>query len=70
MLSDETIEKYRRMTPGQRLSMTLQMTLASTPYMSQGSPELVARRFALLQRENDLRNQNMLRAIAESGDEP
>lgn len=63
MLSQETLEEYRRMTPGQRLRMTLDMIEASTPYLNKGTPELVARRFELIQRENDLRNENILRAL-------
>jgi hypothetical protein len=64
MLSRETLEGYRRMTPGQRLSMTLRMIEENTPYLGQGTPEVVARRFKLIQRENDLRNGNILRALA------
>ena len=64
MLSEETLAEYRRMTPGQRLSLTLRMIKENTPYLLKGSPEVVARRFELLQRENDARNQNMLTAIA------
>jgi hypothetical protein len=63
MLSEETLAEYRRMTPGQRLSLTLRMIKENTPYLLKGSPEVVARRFELLQRENDARNQNMLTAI-------
>jgi hypothetical protein len=64
MLSEETLAEYRRMTPGQRLSLTLRMIKENTPYLLKGSPEVVARRFELLQRENDARNQNMLTALA------
>ena len=55
MLSDETIEEYRRMTPGQRLKLTLQMIRENIPYLLRGTPEQVDRRFELLRRENDLR---------------
>jgi hypothetical protein len=68
MLSRETIEEYRRMTPGQRLRLTLDAIEASTPYLSKGPPEVVARRFELIQRENDLRNENILRALRRARD--
>jgi hypothetical protein len=64
MLSKETLEEYRRMTPGQRLELTLQMVRDATPYLLKGPPDVVDRRFELLRRENDLRNQNMLRGFA------
>ena len=64
MLSPETLERYRQMTLGERLKLTLEMTRESTPYLLQGPEERVARRFELLNRENDLRNQNMLEALA------
>ena len=64
MLSRETLEEYRRMTPGQRLSLTLRMIKENTPYLLKGAPEVVARRFELLERENDARNLNMLTALA------
>jgi hypothetical protein len=59
MLSQETLERYRKMTPGERLELTFQMMRENTPYLFQGSEELIDRRFELLQRENDARNRNM-----------
>ena len=70
MLSRETLEAYRRMTSGQRLALTLQMMRENTPYLLRGSPEVVARRFALIRRENDARNKNMLTAIARTKPAP
>jgi hypothetical protein len=70
MLSPETLEMYRRMTPSERLKLTLQMIDENIPYLLQGPPELVARRFELLRRENDARNRNMLTAIARTRDVP
>ncbi|HMO84390.1 MAG TPA: hypothetical protein PKC18_05640 [Lacipirellulaceae bacterium] len=64
MLSRETLDHYRRMTPGERLQLTLDAIAASAPYLAAGTPEIVARRFELLRRENDLRNENLLRAFA------
>ncbi len=64
MLSPETLERYRRMTPGERLALTLELTEESEPYLLFGTPEQVNRKFELLQRENDERNRRMLTAIA------
>jgi hypothetical protein len=64
MLSRETLDHYREMTLGERLQLTLDAIEASAPYLAHGTPEVVARRFQLLHRENDLRNENMLRAFA------
>jgi hypothetical protein len=52
------------MTNSERLAITLQMIRDNTPYLLQGPPEVVERRFALLRRENELRNQRMLEGIA------
>jgi len=64
MLSRETLERYRRMTPSQRLRLTLEMIRQETPYLLRGTPEQVDRRFELLRRQNDERNRRMLAGIA------
>ena len=64
MLSRETLEEYRRMTPGQRLALALRMTTAQTPHLFAGPPEVVARRFELLRRQNDERNLRTCEALA------
>lgn len=64
MLSPETLDEYRRMTPGQRLSLSLRMTAENTPYLFAGPPEVVARRFELLRRQNDERNLRICEALA------
>ena len=64
MLSQETLDYYRRLSPGRRLELTFEMMRENTPYLLQGSPEVVARRFELLQRENDARTSNILAALA------
>jgi hypothetical protein len=68
MMSPETLERIRKMTPSERLGMTLQMMRESTPYLFVGTPDIVARRFELLRRENDARNENMCRALARTKD--
>jgi hypothetical protein len=64
MLSDETLERYRRMTNVERLRLTLEMIEQETPYLLRGSPEVVDRRFELLRRQNDERNRRMFEGIA------
>lgn len=64
MLSRETLEEYRRMTPGQRLNLTLQMITENTPYLFAGSPEKVDRRFELLRRQNEERTRRLCEAFA------
>lgn len=66
MLSPETIERYRRMTPSQRLGLTLRAIRESTPYLLLGDPQVVRRRFELIRRENDQRNRAMLEALAKA----
>jgi hypothetical protein len=63
MLSRETLERYRQMTPGERLALTLKMTEEAEPYLVAGSPEIVKRRFELLNRENDARNKNIVETL-------
>lgn len=70
MLSKDTLEVYRRMTPGERLALALRMTEENAPALLEGDPSLVARRFALLQRENDERNRNMRTAMARTKARP
>lgn len=64
MLRQETLEQYRRMTPGERLDLTFEMMRENTPYLFQGPEAVVARRFLLIERENNLRNQGILTALA------
>lgn len=64
MLHPETLEAYRKMTPSQRLKITLEMTQENLHRLLVGPPEIVARRFEVLRRQNDERNRNMLTAIA------
>jgi transposase len=64
MLSRETLERYRRMTPGERLALTFEMIRENTPYLLAGKPDVVDRRFELLRRENEARNSRILAALA------
>jgi hypothetical protein len=52
------------MTPSERLELTLRAMRDSVPYLLYGSPDVVARRFELIRRENDARNRAMLEKLA------
>jgi hypothetical protein len=50
VLSPETLEYYRRMTPSERLRVTLELIREETPYLLRGTAEQVERQFKLLRR--------------------
>lgn len=64
MLHPETLEAYRKMTPSERLKLTLEMTRENFRRLLTGPPNIVARRFEVLRQQNDERNRRMLTAIA------
>ena len=64
MMSRETIEAYRRMTPGQRLDLTLQAIRESQKFLLLGPEVVVRRRFERIRQENDARNRAMLEGLA------
>ncbi len=60
MLSKETLEHYRRMTPSERLALTVFLCRNAWKSLEEGSPRIVARRFMRLEQENQLRNESMV----------
>jgi len=64
MLSPETLETYRHMTPGERLRLTLDLTHESLKALLSGPAEQVNRRLELLKLQNEQRNLAMLTGIA------
>lgn len=64
MLSQQTLETYRRMKPSERLALTLQAMRAALPYLLYGPDDVVRRRFDLIRRENEARNRQMLAGLA------
>jgi hypothetical protein len=70
MLSKETLDEYRRMTPGERLTLAMRMTEEMLPGLLEGSPTVVSHRFEMLARENDERNRNMRTAMARTRPRP
>ncbi|MFM8985575.1 MAG: hypothetical protein ACKONH_05880 [Planctomycetia bacterium] len=70
MLSKETLDAYRRMTPGERLALALRMTEENLPALLEGGAAAAARRFDMLSRENNERNRNMRVAMARTKARP
>jgi hypothetical protein len=68
MLSGDSLEQYRCMTPTERFRLTLHMIEEETPYLFRGSPEQIDRRFELLHLQNEDRNRRMLTGIARTRD--
>lgn len=66
MLSPETLDSYRRMTPTQRLQLTIDLSRSAWKALTEGSPEIVARRFLRLEQENDLRNLRICEGLRRS----
>jgi hypothetical protein len=60
VLSQETLENYRRMTPSERLALTVFLCRNAWKSLEEGSPSIVDRRFMRLQQENQLRNESMV----------
>lgn len=66
MLSAETLDSYRRMTPAQRLRLTFSIMDESEPYLLLGSSTLVARKIQRINEQNDERNASMRLQMARS----
>lgn len=64
MLSQQQLDAYRKMTPGQRLALSLRMLEEQWPSLMNGAKEHVDRKFELLNRQNDDRNAALLAGMA------
>jgi len=64
MLSQETLEQYRRMLPSERLSLALRATREAIPHLLHDPAEIVDRKFELIRRENESRNRSMRERLA------
>jgi hypothetical protein len=60
------MEAYRRMTPGERLALTLKLSDEKFPILLSGTPEEVERRFELLRQYREEGNRRILEALARS----
>jgi len=66
MLSPETLGSYRRMSPSQRLRLTMDSSRSAWSALSEGIEQIVARRFLRLEQENDYRNRMIREALRRS----
>jgi len=66
MLSPATLESYRRMTPAERLRLTLDSMAENERFFLMGSDEQVSRKFNLLNQRNDERNQALLMGLRQA----
>jgi hypothetical protein len=66
VLSKETLEDYKKMSPGEKLHLTFELMREGWEYMYIGPPGVAQRKRELWERENDLANQRILKALAES----
>lgn len=64
MLHPETLEAYRRMTPSEKMAITMQMMRENARRFLAVPSNLIERRLEILRKQNDDRNQRMLEAIA------
>ena len=66
MLSRETLENYRRMTPGERLRLTLDLTKDAAKSLLHGTQAQVAKRFELLEQQNNARTLAICEGLAKT----
>lgn len=66
MLSKETIEWYRQMTPSERLRLTLIAIRQNQKYLYRGTPEEVAKRFEVISRKKRESNDALLKGLLEA----
>jgi hypothetical protein len=64
MLSEETLAEYRRMTPGERLKRTLELSNKHMSSLFKGTPREIERRLERMRRDKAERNFTMLIGLA------
>jgi hypothetical protein len=64
MLHPEMFDAYRKMTPSERLTLTLEMSMTNYRRLWAEPPDVVARRFEVLRLQNDERKRRGGTAIA------
>lgn len=69
MLSEESLQEYKRMSTGDRARLTFQMIEDELPFLLSGTAEQVDRKFELLRRENDRRNARICAGLARTRDD-
>jgi hypothetical protein len=66
MLSKETIEWYRQMSPSERLRLTLLSIRENQKFLDAGSPGFVARKYEVLRLKKDESNNALVRKLLEA----
>jgi hypothetical protein len=66
MPTPEQLEEYRRMTPGERLSLTSELTRKYQHCLFKGTPYQIARRFERMRNPKEEANRRILEALARS----
>jgi hypothetical protein len=64
LVSDEDREKYRRMTPSERLHLTFELNRQAWKRISRWPPEMQQRYFTYCRREKDFVIRKTLEALA------
>ena len=63
MLSQEQLARYRAMTPGERLKVSMELAESDLRFLDSLSPEEGRRRWDLILRQHEESNQRMLEAF-------
>ena len=64
MLHPETLEAYRRMTPSEKMAITVRMLQENAQRFFSAPDDVIEKRLEILRKQNDDRNERMLTAIA------
>ena len=66
MQSQKRVEKYRQMTPAERLRLTFELIEQGAPYLNLGTREQVKRKYQRIREQNDLFNRRVLDTLAQT----
>lgn len=64
MLSQEQLERYRRMTPGERLRVSMEMTRWNLAFLDTLPPEEARRRWKIILQQHREGNQRLAEALS------
>ncbi len=63
MLSQEQLERYRRITPGERLRLSMELTTSDLRFLESLPPEEGTRRWGFILRRHKEGNQRLFEAL-------
>ena len=64
MISRESLEFYRKMSPSERLRLSIELSNESLKYLFMGPQDVVDRRFARIRQQKDLFAERVCAALA------